>query len=103
MLNSREEATITLVTLIIVALAFFLGRRRFAQACVPAIKAAANPTVLRVLFFYSATVVTLTFAASKLGIWDWSLIKDTTILAIFSGIPTLVSQPLKSQQQCTTS
>jgi hypothetical protein len=96
MLNSREEATITLVTLIIVALAFLLGRRRLVQACAPAIKAAANPTVLRVLFFYSAAVVTLTFAASKLGIWDWSLIKDTTILAIFSGIPTLVSQPLKA-------
>lgn len=95
MLNSREEATVTLVTLILM-LAFVLGRRKFAQAWIPTIKAAANPTVLRVLFFYGAAVVTLTFAASKLGIWDWSLMKDTVVLAVFSGIPTLVSQPLKA-------
>lgn len=95
MLNSREEATITLVALILM-LAFAPGRRKFVQAWIPAIKAAANPTVLRVLFLYGAAVVTLTFAASKLGIWDWSLIKDTVILAVFSGIPTLVSQPLKA-------
>lgn len=95
MLNSREEATITLVALILM-LAFALGRRKFVQVRIPAIKAAANPTVLRVLFFYGIAVVTLTFAASKLGIWDWSLIKDTVILAVFSGIPTLVSQPLKA-------
>ena len=95
MLNSREEATITLVALF-VTLAFLLGQRKFVQAWIPAIKATANPTVLRVLFFYGTAVVTLTFAASKLGIWTWPLLKDTVILAMFSGIPTLVSQPLKA-------
>lgn len=95
MLNSREEATITLVALF-VTLAFLLGQRKFVQAWIPAIKATANPTVLRVLFFYGTAVVTLTFAASKLGIWNWPLLKDTIILAMFSGIPTLVSQPLKA-------
>ena len=95
MLNSREEATVTLVTLILM-LAFVLGRRKFVQDWIPAIKAATNPTVLRVLFLYGTAVVTLTFAASKLGIWNWPLLKDTIILAMFSGIPTLVSQPLKA-------
>lgn len=95
MLNSREEATVTLVTLILM-LTFVLERRKFVQDWIPAIKAATNPTVLRVLFLYGTAVVTLTFAASKLGIWNWPLLKDTIILAMFSGIPTLVSQPLKA-------
>lgn len=95
MLNSREEATITLVALILM-LAFALGRSKFMQAWIPAIKATTNPIILGVLSCYGAAVVALTFTASKLGIWDWSLIKDTTILAIFSGIPTLVARPLNA-------
>ena len=75
MLNSREEATITLVALF-VTLAFLLDRRKFAQAWIPAIKATTNPIILGVLSCYGAAVVALTFTASKLGIWDKSLIKD---------------------------
>ena len=95
MLNSREEATITLVALF-VTLAFLLDRRKFAQAWIPAIKATTNPIILGVLSCYGAAVVALTFTASKLGIWDKSLIKDTIILVIFSGIPTLVARPLNA-------
>lgn len=95
MLNSREEASITLVALF-VTLAFLLDRRKFAQAWIPAIKATTNPIILGVLSCYGAAVVALTFTASKLGIWDKSLIKDTIILAIFSGIPTLVARPLNA-------
>lgn len=95
MLNSREEATITLVALILM-LAFALGRRKFMQAWIPAIKATTNPIILGVLSCYGAAVVALTFIASKLGIWDKSLIKDTIILVIFSGIPTLVARPLNA-------
>ena len=95
MLNSREEATITLVALF-VTLAFLLGQRKFVQAWIPAIKATTNPISLGVLSCYGAAVVALTFTASKLGIWDKSLIKDTIILVIFSGIPTLVARPLNA-------
>lgn len=95
MLNSREEATITLVALF-VTLAFLLDRRKFARAWIPAIKATTNPIILGVLSCYGAAVVALTFTASKLGIWDKSLIKDTIILVIFSGIPTLVARPLNA-------
>lgn len=95
MLNSREKATITLVALI-VAIALLRDRRRLVQAWLPAIKATTSPTILWVLLFYSTAVATLTFIASKFGIWDRSLTKDTIILAAFSGIPTLIAQPLKA-------
>ena len=95
MLTSREAASVTLLAAFI-AFAIFKSkdRKKLKESWIAVLRAFIHPKLLVLFVAYGIAVFASIFLASRTGLWNTSLIKDTVILVIFSAGPLLISKPL---------
>lgn len=97
LLTSREAASLTLLLIFIVfAIVKSKDRRQLKNSWGDVVKQTLRPKVLQVILVYGATIAALTYQAAWIGLWDVMLLKDTLVLAIFSGIPLLIFKSLEA-------
>ena len=97
LLTSREAASLTLLLIFIVfAIVKSKDRRQLKSSWGDVVKQTLRPKVLQVILIYGATIAALTYQAAWIGLWDVMLLKDTLVLAIFSGIPLLIFKSLEA-------
>lgn len=95
MLTSREAASLTILTFIaVLTVATSKDRRRLRTSWANVVRAALHPRIIQVLLIYNLAIAASTSIAARIDLWDTSLLKDTLILAAFSGIPQFISKPL---------
>lgn len=89
-LTSRELASVIIIAVFIV-LGLLLGkdRRGILDSIVALVHAFAKWKIWSVLLGYVVYVVAAIAAANWLGVWSGELLKDTIVIAIFTGLPIL--------------
>ncbi len=89
-LNERELATaVVLTTLVVAGLVNSKTRTDLLGGFAAVGRALLNRKVIGVLLAYVAWVTLCVIGASAIGLWQFSLLKDTTLTALVVGLPLL--------------
>lgn len=86
LLNSRE---IAVVIWILILAAYVLSRKGTRASARNVVRSALSPNLLMIFALFALWGLAVIFLAWEMGIWDWSLLKDTIIVWLGVCLPVL--------------